>query len=428
MHARVHPTHPAAIDAELTALARREGALEEELGRCLLKALAARVHEHLGMASFVEYASRRLGYSPRLTKEKLRVARALATLPQLERALTEGTHSFSTAKELTRIVTRKTEAEWLAATQGKTQREVERMVSGLRPGARPQDPRDPLLQRRRVVLDLPPETYALLRDAFAQVREVHGPATTDAELTRIIAETILGHAKPPEKPSYQIAVALCADCQRTLHHAGGETIEVDPAIGACATCDGEVVGLTDFDAFGAEAGSSPPPGLKGTFVHGAEAQGALAATARPRAELAPDSESTLTHVGRDPRPPASDPEAASIRALLRRGGIRAVLHQTSAALGLQLKTVTPKLRALVLARDHHRCIVPRCEHRAFTQLHHLDPQARGGPHAPDNLVSLCSQHHQRLHEGLLPIERKGERLEIRTGHGGKMIRHAPRRT
>lgn len=410
MHA-VRRTHPSDIDAELTALSERQGVLDQEIGRCLLLALSARVHEHLGLSSFVEYANLRLGYSPRLTKEKLRVARALERLPKLERALATGAQTWSAARELTRVATPQTEAEWLTAAQGKTQRELERLVAGLRPGARPTDAKDPLLTPRRVVLDLPPEVYALLMDAYAQLREVHGPATSQVELTRAMAERVLGAAKAEERPAYQIAVAVCAECQRTLQSAGGERVEVSPAIGACAACDGEVVGLTDFEAPMVESG--PASKIASEPAKGQTHVG-------PRlAPLAPmTSRPAETHGG---PPSASDP-AEVIRQLIHRGGVRAVLHATSHALGLGLRTVTPKVRALVLARDHHRCIVPGCEHRSFTQLHHLRPRALGGRHAPSNLVSLCSKHHQLLHEGLVAIELKGQDLEIRTAARTSVVR------
>jgi hypothetical protein len=410
MHA-VRRTHPIHIDAELTALSKRQGALDQEIGRCLLSALSARVHEHLGLSSFVEYANLRLGYSPRLTKEKLRVARALERLPKLERALATGAQTWSAARELTRVVTPQTEAEWLDAAQGKTQRELERLVAGLRPGARPTDARDPLLTPRRVVLDLPPEVYALLMDAYAQLREVHGPAASQVELTRAMAERVLGAAKAEDRPAYQIAVAVCAECQRTLQSAGGERVEVSPAIGACAACDGEVVGLTDFEAPIVEPGA--PAESASELARGPTHVGPRAA---PLAPMTPRP--AETHGG---PPSASDP-AEVIRQLIHRGGVRAVLHATSHALGLGLRTVTPKVRALVLARDHHRCTVPGCEHRSFTQLHHLRPRALGGRHSPSNLVSLCSKHHQLLHDGLVAIELRGQDLEIRTAARTHLVR------
>ena len=48
--------------------------------------------------------------------------------------------------------------------------------------------------------------------------------------------------------------------------------------------------------------------------------------------------------------------------------------------------------------------MPGCRHRAFKDVHHLDLRSEGGTHDPERLVLLCTQHHQRAHEGSLLIE------------------------
>jgi len=130
----------------LTRLARMRAGLDFEEGQQLRAAHLARVHERLGFGSFVEYVERLFGYSPRLTLEKLRVAQALEGLPELAEALRSGSASWSSLRELTRVATSGTEHEWLQASQGKTMREVEKLVSGHRPGDVPGSAKDP---RRR---------------------------------------------------------------------------------------------------------------------------------------------------------------------------------------------------------------------------------------------------------------------------------------
>ena len=112
----------------LTRLARQRAGLDFEEGRRLRAAQRARVHERLGYGSFTEYIERLFGYSPRLTFEKLRVAEALGTLPQLSEALRDGKASWSSVRELTRVATRDTEAAWLNAARGQTVRDVEKLV------------------------------------------------------------------------------------------------------------------------------------------------------------------------------------------------------------------------------------------------------------------------------------------------------------
>ncbi|MFN0248038.1 MAG: hypothetical protein ACKV2T_14200 [Kofleriaceae bacterium] len=75
----------------------------------------------------------------RTAQERMRVARALADLPQLMDALSVGELSFSAIKELARVATRSTERAWCDAARGKNLREVEQLVSGRKPGDLPTD-------------------------------------------------------------------------------------------------------------------------------------------------------------------------------------------------------------------------------------------------------------------------------------------------
>ena len=117
---------------ELVRLAADQARLDWEVGSWLLYAARSGTPLRLGYGSIVEYAHRLFGYEPRFTRERLRVAEALEELPELSRALRDGRSSWSVARELTRVATPETEAEWIAVAQGRTSREVERLVSGRR--------------------------------------------------------------------------------------------------------------------------------------------------------------------------------------------------------------------------------------------------------------------------------------------------------
>jgi hypothetical protein len=118
----------AVVDHALGALAATSRAHELELARWLLRAEALAVHRRFGFASLAEYVDRRLGLSARELREKLRVARALAALPALTEALRTGEQSWSAVRELTRVATPETEAEWLGFSRGRTVRQLERKV------------------------------------------------------------------------------------------------------------------------------------------------------------------------------------------------------------------------------------------------------------------------------------------------------------
>jgi HNH endonuclease len=52
-------------------------------------------------------------------------------------------------------------------------------------------------------------------------------------------------------------------------------------------------------------------------------------------------------------------------------------------------SVTPRMREQVFARDRHRCCVPGCRSARNLDVHHIIPQAKGGPHELWNLMLLC---------------------------------------
>jgi hypothetical protein len=152
---------------DLIRLARTRAGLDFEEGEKLRAAESARVHERLGYGSFVEYIERLFGYSPRLTLEKLRVAQALDGLPELAAELRDGNVSWSSVRELTRVATSATERDWLEASRGCTMREIERLVSGHRPGDLPSDAKDWRAERHVLRFEVSAEVLASFREAQA---------------------------------------------------------------------------------------------------------------------------------------------------------------------------------------------------------------------------------------------------------------------
>jgi len=64
----------------------------------------------------------------------MRVARALAKLPQTTAALARGQLTYSAVRELSRVATTETEASWLAAADGMAVNQIEHLVAGHQPG------------------------------------------------------------------------------------------------------------------------------------------------------------------------------------------------------------------------------------------------------------------------------------------------------
>lgn len=63
-----------------------------------------------------------------------------------------------------------TETEWLAAAEGESVGEIERLVSGRRLGDRPGDPARVDARRHTIILEVSAETFAAYREAQAKIR------------------------------------------------------------------------------------------------------------------------------------------------------------------------------------------------------------------------------------------------------------------
>src|SRR5437762_8321355 len=85
-----------------------------------------------GFRSCAEWLTWRVGLDPGAARERVRVARALGTLPRLAQALARGELSYAKVRALTRVATPETEERLLAVGQAGTAAHVERIVRGWR--------------------------------------------------------------------------------------------------------------------------------------------------------------------------------------------------------------------------------------------------------------------------------------------------------
>ena len=230
---------------ELVRLATKRAGLDYEEGRWLLRAFRSGTHIELGYGSFNEYAERLFGYGPRLTQEKIRVAEALEGLPETARELESGSISFSAVRELTRVAIPSTEREWLGAARGRTVRDVEQLVSGHRPGSRPDDVPDARAKRHVLRLEVSGETLAIFREAMAKVRRDAGEALDDDAAVLLLCRQLLGAQRDEGRSSYQVALTVCERCRQGKQQGRGELVEVAPEVVEMAECDGQHIGHVD---------------------------------------------------------------------------------------------------------------------------------------------------------------------------------------
>jgi len=221
--AETSPHEWRALHSRLQVLAKNRGAADAEEAKLLREAERLRIWREVGEPGMLAYVERVLGYAPRCAYDRLRVARALAELPLVEKALAAGEMFYSAVRELTRIVVWETENEWLASVQGKSLREVETMVSGRKKGDRPDAPSKPENVRHVLTHEVSAETYALVRQARKALQEEVGDHLDDDAFLAMVMRRAL---QPGDGPSARMAHMKCDDCQRVWQDGGGAVVEL----------------------------------------------------------------------------------------------------------------------------------------------------------------------------------------------------------
>src|SRR5215475_1130214 len=233
------------VDRRLREYARHRASLDAAEAFDLLRAEQLKLHVLHGFVSMYEYMERVLGYGPHAARERMRVARTLAQLPQTTAALARGELTYSAVRELTRVATTETEASWLAATEGMAAHQIERLVAGHQPGDQPEDPTHPDLRPRMVRIDLPPEVYALWQQARSVIAAERGAELSDADFVETLCRGAITPGTGAAGPAHQIAYQQCPDCRRVTQNGAGREIDIRPEVFERASCDAKDLGSLD---------------------------------------------------------------------------------------------------------------------------------------------------------------------------------------
>src|SRR5881409_4043516 len=132
----VHATHELVADLDRLGdeIAELSAHLDAATARLLdlIREFDARDGWNTGFRSCAAWLSWHVGLDRGAARERVRVARALGTLPRLAQALGRGELSYSKLRALTRVATPETEERMLAVGRSGTAEHVERIVRGWR--------------------------------------------------------------------------------------------------------------------------------------------------------------------------------------------------------------------------------------------------------------------------------------------------------
>src|ERR1700682_4182285 len=136
IHSPVFATHhcPSELDQLGDEIAELSAHLDAATARLLtlIREFDARGGWNTGFRSCAAWLSWRVGLDLGAARERVRVTRALETLPLFTQALACGQLSYAKVRALTRVATPETEARLLAVGRAGTGGHVERIVRGWR--------------------------------------------------------------------------------------------------------------------------------------------------------------------------------------------------------------------------------------------------------------------------------------------------------
>ena len=233
------------LDRRLREYARHRSALDAAEAFDLVRAEQLKIYVSFGFVNLYEYLEHVLGYKPHAARERMRVARALAALPETTAALARGALTYSAVRELTRVATAETETDWLVAAEGMVANQIERLVANHRPGDLPGDPTDPDLRPRVVRLELPPEVYALWRQARMVIADERGTEIGDVDFIETLCRSVIAPGSGERGPTHQIAYQQCPDCRHATQNGAGREIDVSHEVVERASCDAKILGSLD---------------------------------------------------------------------------------------------------------------------------------------------------------------------------------------
>src|SRR5512132_3658491 len=336
----------------------------------LIRAFDARGGWNTGFASCAAWLSWRVGLDLGAARERVRVARALGTLPLLAEALARGELSYAKVRALTRVATPETEARLLGVGRAGTAAHVERIVRGWRCVDRRAEARESALRHRnrgvRVYQDtdgmvvvrgrLEPEVGALLMQALAAAREILYQRARGRDGSVPVGHGNVSAETPPSMAQKQ-ADALALLAETALHHeldpgAPGERYQVVVHVDAPALAEADQPGQSVLE--------------EGTRV-----------SAETSRRLACDAS----------------------RVVMRHDDAGRVVE-----IGARTRTIPPALRRALHHRDRG-CRFPGCG-LPLGEGDHIRHWANGGPTTLSNLAMLCRRHHRSVHEEGYHVDRR----------------------
>ncbi len=331
----------------------------------MLREFDAQTGWNNGFVSCAHWLHWRTGIDLGAAREKVRVAKALATLSLLSGAMQRGEISYAKVRALTRIATPANEAQLLDVAYAGTAAHVERVVRAWRRCDRIEEARE----AERVHLNRSVTTWV----------DDDGMVVLRARLTPELGAIVQRALEAATERLYQESRQAAAP-ERVEEEVTAEQRRAD-ALGLLAECA--------LDA-SLERGSAADRYQVVLHVEGAATDASTAQAVLELGDGAVRVSAEMFH--------RLSCDASVV--VMREAPDGSVLD-----VGRKTRTIPTAIRRALSARDA-RCRFPGCTARRC-DAHHIAHWADGGPTVLKNLVLLCRRHHRLVHEGGFGVEPGG---------------------
>lgn len=383
------PDDHVALGEEIARLAGRVNVATHRLLACVRMFDVSEGWHRQGAQSCAHWLTWRIGIDPGAAREKVRVARALGTLPAIDGVFGEGRLSYAQVRAVTRIATRENEHRVLEIALAATGAQLERICRGFRRAteADKEQAADRQVRARtlgdglvKLEVVLSADEAELVMQALTAGRRALSGAARASEDDGQVARGRVGGAEPSPAPRATAADAL-------VHMVSAFLAQEDHGAGASISdgARGEVVLHVDQD-------------------------------------LVSDDRTLAATLGDGTRV-----SAETLRRVACDGGVVVAVsdpHGQVLDIGRRTRAIPAAIRRAMLLRDRH-CRFPGCANRAFLHGHHVQHWMHGGRTSLDNLLTLCSFHHRQVHEGGFELRLTGSGDVEAWAPGGKRLAAVP---
>jgi len=359
-----------------------------------------------GLVSTAQWLNWQCGIGKVAAREKVRVARALESLPEISAAFASGEFSYSKVRAMTRVATAANESVLVSIGRHGTATHVENLVKKYRWTQRRDagalahnqqlnrqvhsfyDETDTFVLHAR----LPAEVGALVRKALEIAGDIVREHSEEEARARIEASNVARSRSELEAGTWAINDKERSHASR---RADALKLIVETFL---ATTSAEVEDTSSADRYQVvvhvdQAVLTEPIAASGAEPHRCEIDDGPA--------LALD---TVRRLGCD-------------------GTIVGIVEGEDGEpldVGRKTRSIPLPLKRALRSRDGG-CRFPGCDRTRFTEGHHVKHWADGGETKLSNLVSLCGFHHKLVHEGGFGLTATDDGLFVFTRPDGRRI-------